>query len=59
MIIEGKIKLEINKPHIDSNYFSTLCFESNHSYGSGEEKKEVKFDSFNDLLDEIKQHFGL
>lgn len=40
-----------------------IIVESNHSYsgpyGAGEEKKEVKFDSFNDLLDEIKQHFGL
>jgi len=40
-----------------------IVVESNHSYsspyGDGEENKEMRFDSFNDLLEELKQHFGL
>lgn len=40
-----------------------VSVKSNHShsgpYGSGEEDKEMKFDSFKELLEELKSNFGL
>lgn len=40
-----------------------IIVKSSHShsspYGSGEEEKEMKFNSFKELIEEIKKHFGL
>lgn len=40
-----------------------VIVESEHSYsgpyGSGEDKKQMKFNSFRELIEELKEHFGL
>lgn len=35
--------------------------ESSYSgpYGDGEDKKQIKFNSFRELIEELKEHFGL